>query len=116
MADRILRWYMDGNISRDKVEVGGTYLLEDDYVPEWVHITARLAGKGATPMVVDINDDGISIFDTKPALTESQTEKKWTTIPGNTLREGSIITCDIDQVFSEDTCRDLTVELGLSNT
>ena len=56
MADRILRWYMDGNISRDKVEVGGTYLLEDDYVPEWVHITARLAGKGATPMVVDIND------------------------------------------------------------
>jgi len=113
MADRVLRWYMDGNISRSKVEVGGTYLLDADYVPAWVHITARIAGRGSTPLVVDINDDGVSIFDDRPALTEYQTEKKWTTIPEDTLREDSIITCDIDQIFNEDTCRDLTVELGL---
>ena len=109
----ILRWYMDGTTSRPKIEVGGTYLLEDDYIPEWVHLTVRVAGHGDTPLVVDINDDGTSIFIDRPALTEYQTEHKWTTIPENTLREGSIITCDIDQTFSELACRDLTVELGL---
>jgi len=112
MADKVLRWYMDGNISRRKVEVGGTYRLDADYVPEWVSITARLAGYGSSS-IIDINDDGVSIFNDRPALTEYQTEKRWTTIPENTLREDSIITCDIDQIFSEDTCRDLTVELGL---
>ena len=111
--DKILRWYIDGNIARTKTEVGGTYLLDKDYYPVYVNITARIAGVGSTPTVIDINDDGVSIFTYKPALTENQTQKKWTTIPGNTLREGSIITCDIDQIFNQDTIRDLTVELGL---
>ena len=112
--DKVLRWYIDGNISRSKVEVGGTYLLDDDYYPEWVNMTCRLAGSGSTSMVIDINDDDTSIFDDKPALTENQTEKRWTTIPRTVMREDSVVTLDIDQVFSEDTCRDLTVELGLS--
>jgi hypothetical protein len=111
--DKILRWYIDGNISRTKTEVGGTYILDDDYVPEWVHITCRIAGVGSTPMLIDINDDDVSIFEDRPALTENQTEKKWTTIPANALRENSIIKLDIDQIFNEDTCRDLTVQLGL---
>lgn len=111
--DKILRWYMDGNIARAKTEVGGAHYLDADYAPEWVHIKVRLAGKGSNPTVLDINDDGVSIFNDQPALTENQTEKMWTTMPGDTLREKSIITLDIDRVFSEDTCRDLTVELGL---
>ena len=112
--DKVLRWYIDGNISRSKTEVGGTYVLNADYYPEWVNMTCRLAGRGSTPMVIDINDDGTSIFENKPALTENQTEKRWTTIPRTVMREGSIVKLDIDQIFSEDTCRDLTVELGLS--
>ena len=111
--DKVLRWYIDGNIARAKTEVGGTYYLDDDYVPEWVNITCRIYGEGSTSMVIDINDDGISIFDDKPTLTEKQTQKKWTTIPQTVMREHSEITLDIDQVFSVDTCRDLTVELGL---
>ncbi len=111
--DKVLRWYMDGTISRSKTEVGGTYILDADYVPEWVHLTARIAGNGSQPVVIDINDDGSSIFTDKPAITENQTEKQWTTVPGNTLREDSIITLDIDQTFNELACRDLTVELGL---
>lgn len=112
--DKILRWYIDGNISRAKTEVGGTYYLDADYKPKWVHMTCRIAGVGSTPMMIDINDDGTSIFDTRPSLTQNQTEKEWTTVPLTTMREESIITLDIDQVFSEDTCRDLTVELGLT--
>ena len=92
MADKILRWYMDGTIGRAKTEVGGTYLMDADYAPEWVHLTVRQAGHGSKPLVVDINDDGVSIFDTNPALTEYQTSHKWTTIPGDTLPEGSVIT------------------------
>lgn len=111
--DKILRWYIDGNISRTKTEVGGTYTLDDDYIPEWVHITCRIVGVGSTPLLIDINDDEVSIFEDRPALTENQTEKKWTTILSNTLKENSIIKLDIDQIFNEDTCRDLTVELGL---
>ena len=110
---RVLRWYMDGNISRAKTEVGGTYRLEADYRPLWVSLTARIAGKGDEPLVIDINDDGTSIFDTRPALTRNQTEKVWTTIPKTTLRKDSVITCDVDSVFSQDTCRDLTVEMAV---
>jgi len=61
----------------------------------------------------EVNDDGATIFDDKPALTEYQTEHKWTTIPEDALREDSKITLDIDQGFNELACRDLTVELGL---
>ena len=112
--DKVLRWYIDGNIARTKTEVGGTYYLDADYYPEWVNITCRLTGDGDTSMVIDINDDGTTIFEDKPTLTEKQTKKKWTTIPRVAMREHSIITLDIDQVYSQDTCRDLTVELGLS--
>ena len=112
--DRVLRWYIDGNISRSKTEVGGTYGLDADYRPEWVHMTCRIAGQGTQSMVIDINDDGTSIFSDRPALYENMTEKTWTTIASNILREKSQITLDIDQVFGLDTCRDLTVELGLT--
>ena len=111
--DKVFRWYIDGIISRPKTEVGGTYILDADYAPEWVHLTVRVVGHGSQPLIVDINDDGTSILTDKPALTEYQTEKKWTTIPKDTLREGSIITLDIDQGFNELACRDMTVELGL---
>jgi len=114
--DKVLRWYIDGNISRSKTEVGGTYYLDADYCPEWVNMTCRIAGVGSTSMVIDINDDGTSIFSDRPTLTEKQVEKKWTTIPRTPMREHSLITLDIDQIFSVDTCRDLTVELGLSKT
>jgi len=112
--DKILRWYIDGTIGRAKTEVGGTYYMDGDYKPEWVHISARQEGHGSLPLVIDINDDGVSIFDTNPALTEYQTSHKWTTIPGNTIREGSVITLDIDENFNGLACRDLTIELGLT--
>ena len=112
MADKIITWYVDGSISKPKVELAGTRYLDNHYAPEWVSITCRESGLG-TPTIIDINDDGESIFETQPAITEYQTAKVWTTIPGNTIRKGSILTMDVDQVFNSTWCRDLTVELGL---
>jgi hypothetical protein len=107
---------MDGSISRTKTEVGGAHTLEADYVPVAVRLKCRISAKSNVPMLIDIHDDGTSIFNDKAALTPDQTEKKWTTIPVNPLRKDSIITCNIDQIFDIGTCRDLTVELFLQES
>lgn len=108
--NKTLRWYVEGGISKVKTEVGGKHTLDTDYRPVRVNMMARIAGDGTT--IIDINDDGATIFDDKPALG-SQTEKTWTTIPRNVLRKDSIITLDIDQIPDQQGCRDLTVELEL---
>jgi len=116
MADKILRWYIDGLISRPKTWVGGSYTLDADYVPVDVPITAREYGKINTPTVLDINDDGTTIFtdqNTRPALQTYETQKVWTTVNEVVLRKGSVITLDIDQVCEETPCRDMTVEFRL---
>ncbi len=115
MADRVLRWYIDGNISRTKTEVGGVHWLDADYVPVKVNLSARIAGTGSPSLEVDILDDGVSIFSDRPALL-GMTEKTWTTIPANVLREGSKITLDIYRVDAEAHSRDLTVELVMDSS
>ncbi len=108
-----LHWYIDGNIARTKTQVGGTWKLDKDYKPIRVHMSCRIAGTGVLPTEIDIKAGGVSIFTSKPALTPYQTDKTWTTIPENTLRQDSVITLDITGVSDLDTCRDLTIELEL---
>jgi len=113
----ILRWYIDGSISRAKTWVGGSHQLDADYKPEQVNMSVRETGKITRPTLVDINDDGVSIFadmDSNPALLPYQNYKTWTTLNPKVMRKGSIITLDIDQVCEETPCRDLTVELVLT--
>lgn len=112
MADRILRWFVQGAVGGIKREVGGTHLLDADYRPLRVHLSTRRATKGDRPLKIDITDDGVSIFDKKPALN-AQESKVWTTIPKEVLREGSIIKLNIDQTADIDNSEDLTVELHL---
>lgn len=112
MSDRVLRWYIEGNISRTKTEVGGTYRLDADYTPTQVNLSARIVGTGSPSLEVDILDDGVSIFSDRPALL-GMTETTWTTIPANVMQEGSLITLDISGVDAESHSRDLTVELEL---
>ncbi len=111
MADKILRWYVDGNIARTKTQVGGVYKVEADYRPSEVNMNVRIAGKGTLPTEIDILADGVSIFDTRACILNEQTDKKWTTIKDGIMREGSIVRLDITQVSDLDTCHDLTVEL-----
>lgn len=108
-----LRWYIDGNIARTKTYVGGGHILDANYRPVKVNLMARVAGEGTDNTVIDINDDGESIFDARPALPNEMTEKTWVTIPNQKMLKGSLVTLDIDQISSQDTCRDLTVELEL---
>ena len=116
MADRILRWFMEGEQSSIKQEVGGTYILDDDYEPLWVHLSLKTATKGDRPLKIDITCDDESIFDTKPALVEGQTEKVWTTVPLDVMREESIVKLNRDQVANIYPGEDLTVELALQRS
>ena len=115
-VNRVLRWFIEGDQGGIKQEVGGTYILDDDYVPLWVRLSLRRATKGTRPLKVDITDDGVTIFEDKPALTDEQSDKLWTTIPANPMREGSIIKLNRDQVANIDPGEDLTVELGLEES
>jgi len=118
MADKIMRWFREGQAAGIKTEIAGTYYADADYIPLWVSLTCRRQPSGERPLKVDITKeipletDILSIFDDKPALN-SQIHKLWTTIPEEVIREGSIVRCSIAQVASEDPGEDLTVELGL---
>lgn len=111
--NKILRWYLDGNISRTKTQVGGTHKLDANYEPLRVILTCRIPGRGTIPTEIDILSDGVSIFNTRPSILNYDTEKVWTTIPANSLRKDSVISLNITQVADQDTARDLTVEMEL---
>lgn len=113
MADRTLRWFVEGRIGEIRTEVGGSYRLDADYVPTSVHLSLRKAPTGERPIKVNILADGVTIFDSKPAITNEIKDKVWTTIPEDTLREGAIITMNIDQTANVEPGEDLTVELEL---
>jgi hypothetical protein len=118
MADRIIRWFREGQVAGIKMEIAGTHYADTDYIPLWVNLTCRRSPSGSRPLKIDITKempgytDKESIVDDKPALN-AQVEKHWTTIPEEVIREGSLLRLNIDQVASEDPGEDLTVELGL---
>ncbi len=118
MADKIMRWFREGQAAGIKTEIAGTYYADADYIPIWVNLTCRRQPSGTRPIKIDITKEipneteKESIFDDKPALN-AQIHKFWTTIPEEVIREGSIVRCNLDQVASEDPGEDLTVELGL---
>lgn len=113
MTDRTLRWFVEGEQGSIKREVGGTHILDADYVPLRVHLSTRRETKGDRPLKIDITDDGVSIFNgNKPALT-ADSNKVWTTIPKQVMREGSIMKLNRDQTADIDPGEDLTVELDL---
>ena len=113
MADKVLRWYIDGQIGIAKTEVGGIYHLGCDYRPTEVLLHARIAGTGNTGTKIDIMCDGVSIFKYKPVLLPNDTDKRWSTVDQDTMREGSVLRLDILEPGSSSPCRDLTVELYL---
>jgi hypothetical protein len=119
MADLELRWFIKGVLSETGVkgvEVEGIYRLKDDqdYIPEKVFMHTKTDTTGS-PIIIDINDDGISIF---PAVNRPQlsndSEVMWETFDPVVMRGDSIITLDIDQVSGTVPGEDLTVILYLN--
>ena len=116
MLDRVLRWFVAGEQGKIEQGIGGTFILDSDYRPKWVHLSLKQSVKGTRPLKIDITDDGESIFDDKPALVENQSDKVWTTVPRNTMREGTILKLNRDQIANIYPGEDLTVELGLEES
>ena len=123
MADRIIRWHIKGVLSEtgavDTDVEGQAHRLDRDYIPEDTWLRAKKAPQGidGTGIIVDINDDGVSIFGERreATLPDNATENTSNTFssPSLVLREDSVITLDIDQVGKEYAGKDLVVELYL---
>jgi len=115
-VDRIVRWYIPGEQSAIQREIGGTFVMDFNYVPQWVHISLRRPVKGTRPLRIDITDDGVSIFDDKPALIDGQADDTWFAIPADTIEADSILKLNRDQIANIYAGEDLTVELGLQRS
>lgn len=118
MADLMLRWFLSGRLSEyggSKAEVQGSYRLDQDYKPVEVYMRTKVTSTGRN-LIVDINDDGESIFSSHPTLPSGLGEHTHTTINPVVMREGSIVTLDIDQVSNTAAGEDLTVILYLDKT
>ena len=123
MANRILRWHIKGVLSETGVEdtdvEGQAHRLDADYIPEdvWVRVKRASQGLEGTGIIVDINDDGVSIFGEgqEANLPDNSTETTCNTFSssGLVLKSGSVITLDVDQVGEEYAGKDLVVELYL---
>ena len=66
-----------------------------------------------TGVAIDINDDGSSIYTTKPTIPSGSQEITSNAFSTVVLFEGSVITLDVDQVGSGYPGKDLVVELYL---
>ncbi len=123
MADRIIRWHIKGVLSETGVVgtdvEGQVHRLDRDYIPEdtWLRVKRASQGLEGTGIIVDINDDGVSIFgeNLEANLPDNTLEDTCHTFSSTdlVLRRGSILTLDIDQVGVEYAGKDLVVELYL---
>ncbi len=120
MADRIFSWHEPGVMSETNVVGTNTkeaYTTDKDYVPE--RVILRLKTPGATDgdsLTIDINDDGVSIFDVNPTIGQGLTEMIVTSFKSTLVQinKDSVLTLDIDQVSGTTPGNDLTVQLDLA--
>ena len=123
MANRVLRWHILGVLSKtgvvDTDVQGNAYKADKDYTPTdtWLRVKTAPQGTQGTGIKIDINDDGVSIYGEghEPVLPDNTTEATCNNFasPEVVIKEGSIITLDIDRVGSEYAGKDFVVELYL---
>ena len=111
---RSLTWFREGQVV-EGTNQGASYRLDADYEFVGVYLNAKTAPTGRN-LVVDINMDGSTLFDTlKPSLAINGTSDIYES-PLNTLTvlpKDSVITMDVDYAGNEESGRDLTVQLDL---
>ena len=117
MADRVLTWYIAGvlSIKGAHTNVREEYVLDADYVPVGWRLRQKVAQAGDAT-IVDINDDGVSIFSLRPAINQGILDSEGVAFLSTltVMEEGSVITLDIDQVSGTTPGSDLTVHLELN--
>ena len=116
MADRVLVWYIPGVLSENVqgVNVSTEFVLDDDYAPGRVLLRQKEAQSGDAT-IIDINDDGTSIFSLRPAINQGLLETEWDVFDSTITRleKDSVITLDVDQVSGTKPGKSLTVQLEL---
>ena len=114
-----LTWYIAGELSERDVkgpDRGMIYRLDRDYFPKRVFMACRGLTTGV-PLIIDINDDGTSIFtdgvraSVSPVRGTSETTHFGTA--KTRILKDSLITLDVDQVSPISSGRELTVQLEL---
>ncbi len=112
MSDRILTWYIEG-ISGDGTRQGPTFTLDEDYgLPGIVKIHATQA-PDADDLIVDIKDDGTSIFTKQPRLQKGHTTDWWEefNFSLSKMEKDSLVSLDVVQSGG---AKRLTVQLELN--
>lgn len=108
-ATREICWHWDGIISAltDVMETRADYPF--DFLPLEVRMHVLTAPTGAS-LIIDINDDGSTIFSTRPEIDAGATEEDGNHVfTQSEIAAGSDISLDVDQVGSTESGRDLTV-------
>lgn len=102
-------WYIDGTVSAGNSQ-GATYAdYPFDFLPRFIRMHVDTAPSGAA-LIIDINDDGTSIFNTNAEIDDGGTEEDGNEeYTQSEIAAGSDITLDVDQVGSATAGADLTV-------
>ena len=103
-------WFIKGALATG-TEQGSTFRLKRAVTVEDVELHVKTAPTGAT-LIVDINEDGTTLFSTKPEIDISGTsEDDNHAFSDTSLAAGAELTMDVDQVGSTVAGADLTVLL-----
>lgn len=107
-AERMLCWYLDGAVSTGTSQ-GRTF---NDFPFDILPLEIRLhtdTGPAGSALIIDINDDGTTIFDTRAEIDDGSTEQDGNhDFVGTEILKGSDITLDVDQIGSGTAGSDLT--------
>lgn len=108
-AVRELCWYVGGTVATG-IDQDKTYAdYPFDFLPTEVRMHVDTAPVGAN-LIIDINDDGTSIFGTRAEIDDGTTEEDGNHVfVKSEIAAGSDISLDVDQVGSGTAGADLTV-------
>ena len=94
---RTLIWNVPGSVGPG-TNINETYLLDRDYTPVRAWIRLGTAVGGSTPLIVDINVDGTSIFTLRPTMLRGNTDIEENAFASVQFSRDSIVTLDVDQI------------------
>lgn len=116
---RVLHWHIAGVLSETGVKdtdvQGNAFRMEKNYRVLDTWMSVKEISTGDLGIQIDINDDGVSIFNTEPTIPSGSlriTSNAFLS-KGLVLLKESVITLDVDQVGSGYPGKDLVVELYL---
>lgn len=107
---RLVAWALSGEVDVGTEQIP-TIHLDGPHQGIAVWLRAKTAPVGAD-LIVDINEDGVSLFSTRPQINDGANEGGGSAVFSDTdLADNAKLTLDVDQVGSGTKGSDLTVIL-----